>query len=54
MFNKIALERELKKRNKNIAANYPDSGIVMSADNAPSLRSDGSSAFINMGKFVCL
>ncbi|CAL1542685.1 unnamed protein product, partial [Lymnaea stagnalis] len=23
MFNKIALERELKKRNKNIAANYP-------------------------------
>ncbi|XP_012937622.1 protein still life, isoform SIF type 1 isoform X2 [Aplysia californica] len=52
MFNKIALEKELKQRNKNIAASYPDSGIGMSADTAPSLRSEGSakSAFVKTGK----
>ncbi|RUS85962.1 hypothetical protein EGW08_006291 [Elysia chlorotica] len=41
MFNKIALEKELKKRNRNIAANYPDSGIGMGpGEGATSLRSD--------------
>ncbi|CAG5118109.1 unnamed protein product, partial [Candidula unifasciata] len=44
MFNKIALERELKKRNKNISTNYPDSGIGMSSDNVPSSRSEGGSS----------
>ena len=41
MFNKIALEKELKKRNRNIAANYPDSGIGMGpGEVGSSLRSD--------------
>ncbi|KAK3789822.1 hypothetical protein RRG08_036115 [Elysia crispata] len=41
MFNKIALEKELKKRNRNIAANYPDSGIGMGPGEATSsLRSE--------------
>ncbi|XP_012943429.2 sialidase [Aplysia californica] len=54
MFNKIALEKELKQRNKNIAASYPDSGIGMSADTAPSLRSEGSakSAFVKTGEYI--
>nr|KAI8758012.1 protein still life; isoform SIF type 1-like isoform X3 [Biomphalaria glabrata] len=46
MFNKIALEKELKMRNKNIAANYPDSGIGMAGDSGASLRSEGNSAFV--------
>ncbi|KAH9494654.1 hypothetical protein Btru_020443 [Bulinus truncatus] len=49
MFNKIALEKELKMRNKNIAANYPDSGIGMAADSGASLRSEGTSAFAKSG-----
>lgn len=51
-FNKIALERELKQRNKNIAANYPDSGIGMAGDGAMSLKSDPSfrSAFTRTGR----
>lgn len=52
MFNKIALERELKKRNKNIAASYPDSGIGMSSDNVPSSRSEGNSLFIKTGMYL--
>ncbi|GFO26350.1 fam-a protein [Plakobranchus ocellatus] len=41
MFNKIALEKELKKRNRNIAANYPDSGIGMGpGEVSSSLRSE--------------
>ncbi|XP_055889576.1 protein still life, isoform SIF type 1-like isoform X3 [Biomphalaria glabrata] len=52
MFNKIALEKELKMRNKNIAANYPDSGIGMAVDSGASLRSEGNSAFVKTGKHV--
>ncbi|GFR87427.1 hypothetical protein ElyMa_006075700 [Elysia marginata] len=41
MFNKIALEKELKKRNRNMAANYPDSGIGMGPGEATAtLRSE--------------
>ena len=41
-FNKLALEKELRKRNKNIAATYPDSGICLTGDNAPSVTSQVS------------
>ncbi|CAG5121637.1 unnamed protein product, partial [Candidula unifasciata] len=52
-FNKIALERELKKRNKIIAANYPDSGLGVSTDTSSSIRYESNSAFTKTGKSLC-